>query len=155
MGGKRALRVMIGKSCLMVLVTVFVMGSGFAGEMISPVGKEPAPVPVAAAAPVPVPVAAVPPPLAALPPASTEDQREYVRSVCAELFRRDTRDLGGHTPGQDCGETTVEAVAAVIGTGLRAAEFAAAGLVGVVLWDIRTASVVAMTSNMALSASPR
>ena len=107
----------------------------------------PPPVPVAAAAPVPVPVAAVPPPLAALPPASTEDQREYVRSVCAELFRRDTRDLGGHTPGQDCGETTVEAVAAVIGTGLRAAEFAADGLVLGVLRAIRDAGNTIMVTH--------
>ena len=107
----------------------------------------PPPVPVAAAAPVPVPVAAVPPPLAALPPASTEDQREYVRSVCAELFGRDTRDLGGHTPGQDCGETTVEAVAAVIGTGLRAAEFAADGLVLGVLRAIRDADNTIMVTH--------
>ena len=68
--------------------------------------------------------------------------------MCAEIFRQDTRYFEGHNQ-------TIEAVAAEIGTGLRAAEFAAAGLVGVVLWDIRTASVVAMTSNMALSASPR
>ena len=73
--------------------------------------------------------AALPPP-AAPPFASTDGQREYVWSVCANVFRRDTRDPEGGK------ETDVEAVAAEIAAGPRAAEFAATGLVGAVLRDI-------------------
>ena len=75
-------------------------------------------------------LAATLPPPAAPQSASTDGQREYVWSVCANVFRRDTRDPEGGK------ETDVEAVAAEIAAGPRAAEFAAAGLVGVVLRDI-------------------